>query len=74
MYKLTHFNSIVRVEDGACIPMDEENRDYREYLEWVKAGGVPAPVDQTFVSAEAAVATTEQTKNLEASIERWKNG
>lgn len=27
---------IIRKEDGACIPFDENNRDYQEYLEWAK--------------------------------------
>lgn len=25
---------IKRISDGAFIPLDEDNRDYREYLEW----------------------------------------
>lgn len=33
--------TVVRVSDGACIPMDESNTDYKQYLEWVAAGGVP---------------------------------
>ena len=28
--------SVIRIEDGACIPFDEENTDYQEYLEWAK--------------------------------------
>ena len=35
-YKLSQ-NCIIR-DDGASIPMDEGNRDYREYLEWVGKG------------------------------------
>ena len=27
--------SIKRIEDGACIPIDENNRDYQAYLAWV---------------------------------------
>jgi len=30
--------SVIRLNDGACIPFDERNNDYREYLAWVKAG------------------------------------
>jgi hypothetical protein len=31
---------------GAFIPFDESNRDYQEYLEWVKAGNEPEPADE----------------------------
>ena len=31
MYKLTDSNSIIRLADGACIPMADGNRDYQEY-------------------------------------------
>ena len=27
---------IKRIADGACIPPDEANTDYQEYLEWAK--------------------------------------
>ena len=30
---------IRRISDGAFIPMNEENRDYQEYLEWVAIDG-----------------------------------
>ena len=29
-------NIIIRKEDNAFIPFDEENKDYQEYLEWSK--------------------------------------
>ena len=32
---------IQRIEDGACIPTDEENGDYGEYLAWVADGNTP---------------------------------
>lgn len=31
--------------DGAVIPADQLNADYRKYLEWVEAGNTPDPVD-----------------------------
>ena len=37
--------SIIRIEDGACIPIDERNRDYQEYLEWVAEGNTIAEAD-----------------------------
>ena len=32
---------VQRIEDGACIPTDEENGDYREYLLWLSDGNTP---------------------------------
>ena len=43
MYQLTTGTSIKRLTDGATIPNDPGNRDYREYLEWVDAGNTPGP-------------------------------
>lgn len=36
-------NTVIRLSDKVAIPMTPENRDYREYLEWVAAGNVPLP-------------------------------
>jgi len=44
-YKLTNSNSVWREADGAFIPEDSRNRDYREYREWVSQGRVPDPAD-----------------------------
>lgn len=37
-----HGETIKRIDDGANIPKDEGNRDYREYLEWVDEGNTPS--------------------------------
>jgi hypothetical protein len=37
--------SIIRKEDGACIPIDEANTDYQEYLEWVAKGNTAEEAD-----------------------------
>ena len=36
---------ILRKEDGAFIPIHEDNRDYQEYLKWVEAGNTPEEAD-----------------------------
>ena len=43
MYQLTTSTSIKRPSDGAFIPNDPGNRDYREYLDWLDAGNTPEP-------------------------------
>ena len=43
MYQLTTGTSIKRLSDGAFIPNDPGNRDYREYLAWLEAGNTPEP-------------------------------
>ena len=38
-------NLILRKEDGAFIPFDEENTDYQEYLAWVAEGNTAEEAD-----------------------------
>lgn len=42
-YTLTNAQSVIRDTDGACIPFDEGNADYREYLAWTEEGNEPNP-------------------------------
>lgn len=46
MYKLVYkSNCVQRLSDGAFIPFDENNGDYRAYLEWLSEGNVPEPAE-----------------------------
>jgi hypothetical protein len=36
---------IKRTTDNACIPMDEANTDYQEYLKFLAEGNTPLPAE-----------------------------
>ena len=36
---------IRRLSDDVFIPMNENNRDYQTYLEWLAEGNTPTPAD-----------------------------
>ncbi|MBP1091948.1 hypothetical protein [Bradyrhizobium diazoefficiens] len=42
-YRLTQGSSVIRTGDGACIPSDPGNSDWRAYQDWLSAGNVPEP-------------------------------
>ena len=42
-YQLTATSSILRLADGASIPADPLNSDYRDFLAWCEAGNTPTP-------------------------------
>jgi len=40
-------NVILRILDNACIPFDENNTDYQQYLAWLAEGNTPEPAEIT---------------------------
>ena len=38
---------ILRISDGANIPMNSDNIDYQAYLKWVAEGNTPEPAEGT---------------------------
>ena len=45
MYKLTQYETILRLADNAFIPPDPANTDYQQYLIWLEEGNEPLPAD-----------------------------
>ena len=39
-------NCVIRTSDGACIPFDNANVDYQQYLKFLEEGGQPLPADE----------------------------
>jgi len=71
MYKLIDLSdSIRRLSDGASIPKDTRNRDYREYLEWLEAGNTPLPAYTEEELQEKIIQNCKtQAKNLIAKYD-----
>jgi len=38
---------VQRISDGAFIPLEPDNTDYQEYLEWLAEGNQPEEADET---------------------------
>lgn len=53
---------VVRLADAALIPECADNRDYREYLEWLAKGNTPAPAE---TPEEIAARTAREAKEAQ---------
>ena len=62
-YKLSNGTSIIRQTDNATIPADSSNPDYRDYLDWVAAGGISllADVPDPNIAINSAITAIEQS-------------
>ena len=45
-------NFIIRLTDGAWIPVSDGNTDYQAYLQWLAEGNEPLPADEPEQSEE----------------------
>jgi len=74
-YALAEFG-VIRASDGASIPESVDNRDWREYLEWVDAGNTATPYFPEPVTVEQVEAQRRQAFQQEADplFFKWQRG
>ncbi len=60
MYETYPDGGVRRLSDNAYIPPDEKNRDYKEYLEWVKLGNTAEPAVSAEKLAEGETKATQE--------------
>lgn len=56
---------VIRNLDGAYIPADAANTDYRQYLVWLEAGNTPLPVDPPTTEQVVATYTASVQQRLD---------
>lgn len=55
---------IVRVSDGAHIPSDPKNTDFKIYITWIEAGNKPDPKEATLAPVYAARSPSDADKEI----------
>ena len=62
-YKLNKHGGVIRLEDNASIPECPDNRDWRDYQEWLATGNTPDPAQTPEeIAAEEAAAAAEAAR------------
>lgn len=61
LYKLIK-DGVVR-SDGAVIPATLQNRNYKEYVDWVNTGGIPDPADPAPIPDTDLQTATQRLQN-----------
>lgn len=62
---------VIRVSDGAFIPEDEGNRDYREYLDWCAQGGEALPSQTAEEKQQQQEAAERVWRDAELDSTQW---
>jgi hypothetical protein len=63
-YKLNAMGGVQRLSDGAFIPEDERNADWRAYQKWVSEGGTAFAADYEAPVGEAQATGKRKAKDV----------
>lgn len=67
MYKIINgTNLIQRIKDNAFIPIDLGNKDYQEYLKYIKDGGTTLPAEPIYIKYTDVISNPIFSSILEA--------
>jgi len=73
MYRLSiDPNLIIRKSDGAYIPKDPLNRNFREYENWLSKGNIPENAEQNPHENENTLSVEERITLLLNEVEELK--
>lgn len=76
MYKLSAFG-VIRLSDGAQIPIAEDNTDYATYSVWLSEGNTPEPMDgpdPTIAAIKARAYRNEELARADVILNRLQDG